>query len=115
MFGKNHKKKVDYDILSTEISEKRNYVKNLIVFISIYEENYGRNIHKLEEKFQLAIVYIAYKLVENEKISNLLRSNKNKIVDVKGNEKEKNKLEKANNRAIRIIMKEIISKFNIDN
>ena len=115
LFGKNHKKKVDYDILSTEISEKRNYVKNLIVFISIYEENYGRNIHKLEEKFQLAIVYIAYKLVENEKISNLLRSNKNKIVDVKGNEKEKNKLEKANNRAIRIIMKEIISKFNIDN
>ena len=114
LYGKMHKTKVDYDILSNNNSTIRTYVKNLINFISIFEENYNTNIDHFEIKFQTTIIYIANKIRGADYISNKLKTVNQSVfkIDINTEGKIKKKLEANAANEIRNLMKEIITGFN---
>ena len=105
LYGKDNDTKEDFDILSGNNSSTRNYVKNLIVFLSLFEENYN-NIDDIEIKFQTVIIFIAYKLLRVEYVS---KKFKNFPVISKEDKKDKVKSE------IRKLMGELISGLNESN
>ena len=64
LFGEDHESQEDFSILSGNNSEIRKYVKNLIIFLSIFMDNSPSE--DIEDKFQSVIVYIAEKNNWNE-------------------------------------------------
>ena len=102
MYGKNNEVNEDYDILSTNNSTIRTYVKNLVNFLSLFEEIYNSNVENAEAKFQIVIIYIAYKLKGLDYISK-------KFQITKDGKKKKLKSEKDILKEKRLIMKELIS------
>ena len=105
LFGENHEKKEDFSILSGNSSEIRKYVKNFIIFLSIFMDNSLNE--DIEEKFQSVIVYIAYAIIGIEPISELFEKACNVIDKIK-NENEKKKI-------IKLLMQDIITSFNSEN
>ena len=92
LFGKDPKKE-DYLIMNSEKRENINYIKNLIIFLAIYENSTAED---KEEKFQSCIVYIAYKLCGIEYIKKLFSNPEIKILEMKVGEKKK--IQKINKR-----------------
>ena len=107
LFGEdyNNKDKEDFSILSGNNSEIRKYVKNFIIFLSIFMDNsYNEDI---EDKFQSVIVYIAEKMIGMKIISELF----DKARAIIGQTKYKDKTDKI----IKSLMQDIISSFNSQN
>ena len=102
LFGKNNEVNEDYDILSTNNNTIRTYVKNLVNFLSLFEEIYNSNIENVEAKFQIVIIYVAYKLKGLDYISK-------KFQITKDGKKKKLKSEKDILKEKRQIIKELIS------
>ena len=118
-FGKDDVKKEDYSIMDSEKKKNINYIKNLIIFLAIYEISTAED---KEEKFQSCIVYIAYKICGIEYIKKLFSNPKIKILEMtveekknKEIEKKQKRIEKENKESLRNLMKDIISCLNQDN
>ena len=62
LYRKGYKIKENYGLIKVDKTTARTYIKNLINFLSIFEENYYSKIDDIEIKFQTTIIYIAYKL-----------------------------------------------------
>lgn len=107
LFGEdyNNKEKEDFSILSGNNSEIRKYVKNFIIFLSIFMDN--SHDEDIENKFQSVIVYIAEKMI-GMKIINELFDKAGKII---GPIKDQNKDDKI----VKSLMQDIISSFNSKN
>ena len=107
LFGEdyNNKEKEDFSILSGNNSEIRKYVKNFILFLSIFMDNSPNE--DIENKFQSVIVYIAEKMI-GMKIINELFDKAGKII---GPIKDQNK----DNKIVKSLMQDIISSFNSKN
>ena len=107
LFGEdyNNKDKEDFSILSGNNSEIRKYVKNFIIFLSIFMDNSPNE--DIEDKFQSVIVYIAEKMIGMKIISELF----DKARAIIGQTKYKDKTDKI----IKSLMQDIISSFNSQN
>ena len=105
LFGEDHESQEDFSILSGNNSEIRKYVKNLIIFLSIFMDNSPSD--DIEDKFQSVIVYIAEKIIGMKPINELFDKAKNII--------EKKKDDKENKKIIKSLMQDIISSFNSQN
>ena len=107
LFGEdyNNKDKEDFSILSGNNSEIRKYVKNFIIFLSIFMDNSPNE--DIEDKFQSVIVYIAEKMIGMKIISELF----DKANAIIGDGKDK----KKNDKIIKSLMQDIISSFNSQN
>jgi len=107
LFGEdyNNKDKEDFSILSGNNSEIRKYVKNFIIFLSIFMDNSPNE--DIEDKFQSVIVYIAEKMIGMKIISELF----DKAKAIIGDGKDK----KKNDQIIKSLMQDIISSFNSQN
>ena len=105
LFGEDHENKEDFSILSGNDSEIRKYVKNLIIFLSIFMDNSPNE--DLEDKFQSVIVYIAKKIIGMKKIDELFDKARI-IIDTT---KEENEIKKI----IKQLMHDIITSFNSEN
>ena len=107
LFGEdyNNKDKEDFSILSRNNSEIRKYVKNFIIFLSIFMDNSPNE--DIEDKFQSVIVYIAEKMIGMKIISELF----DKARAIIGQTKYKDKTDKI----IKSLMQDIISSFNSQN
>ena len=105
LFGENHENKEDFSILSENNSQIRKYVKNLIIFLAIFMDDFTNE--DIEEKFQSVIVYIAYAMIGIKPISELLDKARN-IIDKITDKKEKKKI-------IKLLMQDIITSFNSEN
>ena len=107
LFGEdyNNKDKEDFSILSGNNSEIRKYVKNFIIFLSIFMDNSPNE--DIEDKFQSVIVYIAEKMIGMKIISELF----DKANAIIGQTKYKDKTDKI----IKSLMQDIISSFNSQN
>ena len=88
LFGEdyNNKDKEDFSILSGNNSEIRKYVKNFIIFLSIFMDNSPNE--DIEDKFQSVIVYIAEKMIGMKIISELF----DKANAIIGDGKDKKKM-----------------------
>ena len=107
LFGEdyNNKDKEDFSILSRNNSEIRKYVKNFIIFLSIFMDNSPNE--DIEDKFQSVIVYIAEKMIGMKIISELF----DKARAIIGQTMDKDKTDKI----IKSLMQDIISSFNSQN
>ena len=107
LFGEdyNNKDKEDFSILSGNNSEIRKYVKNFIIFLSIFMDNSPNE--DIEDKFQSVIVYIAEKMIGMKIISELF----DKARAIIGQTMDKDKTDKI----IKFLMQDIISSFNSQN
>ena len=105
LFGEDHESQEDFSILSGNNSEIRKYVKNLIIFLSIFMDNSPSE--DIEDKFQSVIVYISEKIIGMKPINELFDKAKNII--------EKKKDDKENKKIIKSLMQDIISSFNSQN
>ena len=107
LFGEdyNNKDKEDFSILSGNNSEIRKYVKNFIIFLSIFMDN--SHNEDIEDKFQSVIVYIAEKMIGMKLISELF----DKARAIIGQTNYKDKTDKI----IKSLMQDIISSFNSQN
>ena len=105
LYGEDHEKKEDFSILSGNNSEVRKYVKDFIIFLSIFMDNSPNE--DIEEKFQCVIVYIAYKIIGIGPISKLF----DKAREIIEKEKDRNEIKKI----IKSLMQDIITSFNSEN
>jgi len=107
LFGEdyNNKEKEDFSILSGNNSEIRKYVKNFILFLSIFMDNSPNE--GIENKFQSVIVYIAEKMIGMKII--------NELFDKAGTIIEQTKDKNKNDQIVKYLMQDIISSFNSKN
>jgi hypothetical protein len=105
LFGEDHEIKEDFSILSGNDSETRNYVKNFVVFLSLFMDNSPNE--DIEEKFQSVIVYIAVKIIGIKTVSELF-DKAGKIMGQKNDAKVIKKI-------IKSLMQDIITSFNSQN
>ena len=101
LYRKGYKIKENYGLIKVDKTTARTYIKNLINFLSIFEENYYSNIDDIEIKFQTAIIYIAYKLRGAKYISNKFKIIKQSFI--------KSEVKIIIISEIRKLMKELIS------
>ena len=101
LYRKGYKIRENCGLIKIDKNTARFYIKNLINFLSIFEENYYCNIDDIEIKFQTAIIYIAYKLRGAKYISNKFKIIKQSFI--------KSEVKIIIISEIRKLMKELIS------